>query len=337
MKTIGKLLPMICLMLFAASVANAQLSISVNIGIAPPALPVYVQPECPVVNDMWVPGYWAYDNVDGYYWVPGVWVAAPNPGLLWTPAYWGFAGGLYGFHAGYWGAHIGFYGGVNYGGGYGGFGFIGGSWVGGAFRYNTAVVHVNTTVITNVYVDRTVINNTRYVNNSHASFNGPGGSTAKPRPEELAAMKEKHVPPTAAQKSHLQSAHNDKSQYAKNNGGHPAAVAMNKVGGTPVNSKGEVAKDSKLGNQKPGAEKAAAGEKAEKPAVGEKPATGEKATKPAAEKPAASKPMAPKPAASKPMAPKPAASKPMAPKPAMKRAAPQRPASKPQPPAKKQK
>ena len=45
----------------------------------------------------------------------------------------------------------------------GGFGFIGGGWSGGVFRYNTAVVNVNTTVVRNVYVDRTVINNTTVI------------------------------------------------------------------------------------------------------------------------------------------------------------------------------
>ena len=45
------------------------------------------------------------------------------------------------------------------------------------FRYNTAVVNVNTTVVRNVYVDRTVINNT-VVN--RASFNGAGGVVARP-------------------------------------------------------------------------------------------------------------------------------------------------------------
>ena len=49
---------------------------------------------------------------------------------------------------------------------------------GNVFRYNTAVVNVNTTVVLNVYVDRTVINNTTVAN--RASFNGPGGVTARP-------------------------------------------------------------------------------------------------------------------------------------------------------------
>lgn len=239
--------------LFVINKANAQLSVGISVGFAPPALPVYVQPACPYDGYMWVPGYWAYDNVDGYYWVPGVWVAAPRPGFLWTPAYWGYAGGAYGFHAGYWGPHVGFYGGINYGGGYGGVGFGGGAWYGGSFRYNTAVMNVNTTVVHNTYVDRTVINNVTV--NNHTSFNGPGGVAAQPRPEEIAAAKEQHLQPTTEQQSHQQTAHSDPTQFAKNNNGHPTATAMNKVGGTPVNEHGQVAANSKLGNQNPNAYK----------------------------------------------------------------------------------
>ena len=142
-----KMLVLSAALLFVMNKANAQLSISLSVGIAPPALPVYVQPACPTNGYMWQPGYWSYTPDGGYYWVPGVWVAAPRPGLLWTPSYWGYAGGNYGFHAGYWGPHVGFYGGINYGFGYGGVGFGGGMWSGGSFRYNTAEVNVNRTVI----------------------------------------------------------------------------------------------------------------------------------------------------------------------------------------------
>ncbi|MGZ3820966.1 MAG: YXWGXW repeat-containing protein, partial [Mucilaginibacter sp.] len=133
---------------------NAQAIPTAN--TAPPELPTYEQPPCPVDGYLWVPGYWAFNPVNGYYWVPGVWVAPPDTGLLWTPAYWGFNGIAFVFHPGYWGARVGFYGGINYGYGYGGYGFVGGSWSGRYFRYNTAVVRVNTTVIHNTYVDRTV-------------------------------------------------------------------------------------------------------------------------------------------------------------------------------------
>src|SRR6185437_16501835 len=139
-----------------AAPAKAGVAIGVSIGIAPPPLPVYVQPPIPAPGFLWTPGYWGYGEA-GYYWVPGVWVRPPAVGLLWTPGYWGFAGGVYGWHAGYWGPHVGFYGGVNYGFGYGGVGFVGGEWRGSRFAYNTAVVNVNKTVIRNTYINNTVI------------------------------------------------------------------------------------------------------------------------------------------------------------------------------------
>lgn len=174
----------------------SQIAVGISVRVAPPALPVYLQPPCPTPGYLWTPGHWAYGPA-GYYWVQGVWVAPPRPGLLWTPGYWGYAGGIYVWHAGYWGTHVGFYGGVHYGFGYGGVGFVGGVWRGGVFHYNTAVMRVNTAVIHNTYVDRTVINRTAISN--HASFNGPGGVMARPTREEQVAMHEQHFQPTARQ------------------------------------------------------------------------------------------------------------------------------------------
>jgi hypothetical protein len=239
MKKVLKMFVLLMVFSFAASSTFAQLSVSISVGIAPPALPVYVQPACPTDGYLWQPGYWAYSqDDDDYYWVPGVWVSPPNSGLYWTPAYWGYEGGSYGFHSGYWGAHVGFYGGINYGFGYGGVGFVGGAWSGGGFRYNTAVVNVNTTVVHNTYIDRTVIN----VNvNNHTSFNGPGGVTARPTQQEQAAMHEHHVQPTADQVAHQRTAMADKSQFSKVNNGKPVAAAMDKVHGTAYGPKGHAA------------------------------------------------------------------------------------------------
>ncbi|MGA9788557.1 MAG: YXWGXW repeat-containing protein [Candidatus Sulfotelmatobacter sp.] len=156
--------------------APAQIGVGISVRIGPPALPVYEQPLCPGPGYLWTPGYWAWDDVDGYYWVPGTWVVAPV-GLLWTPGYWGWNDDVYAWNAGYWGPEIGFYGGINYGFGYRGNGFYGGEWRGGTFFYNTAVTRVNTTMITNVYVNKTVIVN----NTSHVAFNGGrGGVDARP-------------------------------------------------------------------------------------------------------------------------------------------------------------
>jgi hypothetical protein len=173
---------------------------------------------------MWTPGYWAYGD-DGYYWVPGAWVPAPYEGALWTPPYWGWSDGLYVFHTGYWGPHVGYYGGVNYGFGYMGVGFVGGLWRGHEFAYNTAVVHVNETVIHNTYIDRTVVERNTVVNDRHVAYSGgPGGIQHQPNPGERQAMHEAHVQPTSFQQQHMQTARADHSSYFKANNGHPQNV-----------------------------------------------------------------------------------------------------------------
>jgi hypothetical protein len=200
----------------------------ISITIAPPILPVYVQPPCPVEGYMWQPGYWAWDGEE-YYWVPGVWVAPPVANVVWTPGYWGYVGGIYGWHAGYWGAHCGYYGGVNYGFGYGGIGFGGGEWHGGIWRYNTAVTNVNNTVIRNTYVNNTVINN--YNNSSHVSFNGPGGITARPTATEMTYANQHRIQATSAQVSHQQQARQNPQNRFSTNHGHPVNAAISRVAG----------------------------------------------------------------------------------------------------------
>jgi len=216
-------------LLFAVpAISFAQVSVGVAIHIGPPVLPVYEQPPCPTEGYLWTPGYWAYGPA-GYFWVPGAWVAPPQPGLLWTPGYWGFVNGGYFWHRGYWGPHVGYYGGVNYGFGYGGVGFWGGRWEGQRFMYNTAVVHVNETVVRNVYVDRTVVRNTTIVNN-HYSFNGPGGVRAMPTAEERGYMHEQHLQPTSNQYSHERMASQDHGNWASENHGspsHPEGMGVN--------------------------------------------------------------------------------------------------------------
>lgn len=215
---------------------SSSAAVAISITVAPPILPVYVQPPCPQEGYLWTPGYWAWAP-DGYYWVPGVWVAPPLVGLLWTPGYWGFGGGAYLWHAGYWGPHVGFYGGVDYGFGYPGVGFVGGVWAGNLFRYNTAVVNVNTAVVHNVYADRSVIRNGGAA--SRVSFNGPGGIDARPNAAETAAMRERHRQPTAAQASHLNMARADRAQRASVNHGNPVVAAMDSVNGRRFNNEGK--------------------------------------------------------------------------------------------------
>src|SRR5271154_1491527 len=233
------------------SPASAQIAVGISVHVGPPALPVYVQPPCPTEGFLWTPGYWAYGNA-GYYWVPGVWIAPPRVGVLWTPGYWGFAGGVYGWHAGYWGPHIGFYGGVNYGFGYGGVGFAGGEWRGGHFAYNTAVVNVNTTVVHNTFVDRTVVHENVGVS-AHASFNGgPGGTTAVATAQERSAEHEEHVAATSEQMSHEHAASQDRSNFASENHGKPANPAMSHVGERAENQQRRIGNGVESGKMTPG-------------------------------------------------------------------------------------
>jgi len=208
---------------FEASADFGGVELTVN--EAPPALPVYEMPPCPEPDLIWTPGYW-HHGLFGYYWVPGAWVPAPYEGALWTPGYWGFAGGSFGFHAGYWGPHIGFYGGVNYGGGYMGIGFAGGNWNGGHFAYNTAIIRVNTNVVTNVYVNTTIVRQTTIINTTNVSYNGgPNGIQHTPTPEEQTAAHEKHTAPTSFQIQHRTQASQNPGNRASANGGHPAVLA----------------------------------------------------------------------------------------------------------------
>jgi len=211
-----------------SQVSQAQISVGVNINVAPPELPVYTPPPLPSPGWIWTPGYWAWaDDGSGYYWVPGTWVEPPQAGFLWTPGYWGWEGGAYLWHAGYWGQHVGFYGGVNYGFGYTGAGFVGAEWRGGALFYNTAIVHAGPDVhITNVYnqtVNVTVVN--------HVSFNGGnGGIQARPTPEQEQFSREQHLPPVAAQRTQETSARGNPALRASANGGHPPVAATARPG-----------------------------------------------------------------------------------------------------------
>jgi len=222
------------LALLTTPVSFAQGGVFVNFSIhtPPPPLPVYAQPPCPQDGYLWTPGYWAWGS-GGYYWVPGVWVRPPEVGVLWTPGYWAFAGAVYTWHPGYWGPHVGFYGGVHYGFGYTGAGFVGGVWHGGVFRYNTAVVNVNRTIVHNTYVDRTVIHNTTAVN--RASFNGTGGIVARPTAVEASAMREQHFQATTGQILHQQIASHDFNQRASVNHGYPPAAGVRSINARSYN------------------------------------------------------------------------------------------------------
>ena len=208
----------------APSVAPAQIAVGLSITLAPPPLPVYVQPPLPAPGYIWTPGYWAYGPA-GYYWVPGTWVLPPAVGLLWTPGYWGWVNGIYSWHAGYWGPHVGFYGGINYGFGYTGVGFFGGHWDHGVFVYNNAVTHVT-------------INNVATFNRpvavaavSRVSFNGGnGGIHAQPTAAQIAAARERHFGATPLQAQHEHAAAGNHALLATVNHNRPPIAATARPG-----------------------------------------------------------------------------------------------------------
>src|SRR6202171_583216 len=220
------LFALVVLCMSAASFA--QIGVGIVVTFAPPPLPVYEQPLCPEDGYIWTPGYWAYgDDFDDYYWVPGTWVLAPEVGFLWTPAYWGWGGEGFVFYEGYWGPVVGFYGGISYGFGYFGEGYEGGRWDHDRFFYNRSVNNINITEIHNVY-NTTVINNTTV---NYVSYNGGnGGINARPRPEDEAAARERHIPPVAVQTQHAQAARSNRQQRASVNMGKPPVAATPKPG-----------------------------------------------------------------------------------------------------------
>jgi hypothetical protein len=204
--------------------ASSFAGVFISVGIAPPPLPVYVQPACPGDGYIWTPGYWAYGD-DGYYWVPGTWVAAPEPGLLWTPGYWGWGGNAYIWHAGYWGPHVGFYGGVNYGFGYFGAGYGGGYWHGRDFFYNRSV---NNVTITNVHIYNRTVNN---VTVNRVSYNGGhGGINRRPGRDEERWDHERHFEATHMQMDHEHAARGNREFLASVNHGRPAVAATARPG-----------------------------------------------------------------------------------------------------------
>jgi WXXGXW repeat (2 copies) len=222
-RRLGAALVAVCL---AAIPLSSFAGVFVSVGIAPPPLPYYAQPEIPGPGYIWTPGYWDYADGD-YYWVPGTWVQAPYEGALWTPGYWGWGDGFYVFHGGYWGRHVGFYGGINYGYGYGGRGYEGGYWNHGSFNYNRSVNNINNVHITNVY-NKTVINNP---GGNRASFNGGrGGVGARPTAQEQAFGREQHTQPVAAQQQQVHMASQNTALRASVNHGTPAIGATPRAG-----------------------------------------------------------------------------------------------------------
>jgi hypothetical protein len=89
MKTLKKVLLTLAVAFFIIAARAQDVGISLTATTAPPSLPVYVQPPCPVDGYMWTPGYWAYNAAGDYYWVPGVWVD-PGSGFVMDTSLLGF-------------------------------------------------------------------------------------------------------------------------------------------------------------------------------------------------------------------------------------------------------
>jgi hypothetical protein len=212
------------LILAVPTPASAQVALGVSVQIAPPLLPVYVQPPMPAVGYMWTPGYWAWSQPVGYYWVPGTWIQPPIVGVLWTPPYWGWNNGAYAFFGGYWGPHVGYYGGVNYGYGYGGNGYDGGRWNGGNFAYNQSANNFGSVHVANSYQHGLTTNN-----GSNVSYvGGANGLKTEPSAEERSAANDKHIPATAEQTRHITTAASNPALAASHNNGHPAIAATSR-------------------------------------------------------------------------------------------------------------
>ncbi len=211
----------------APTISQAQISIGISVGFAPPALPFYYQPRIPAYGYIWTPGYWAWDGeIQDYYWIPGVWVRPPRIGLLWTPGYWGWNNGQYLFNDGYWDTRVGFYGGIDYGYGYGGNGYEGGQWRGGRLFYNRSVNNITNIHITNVY-NRPI----GRAGPGRVSFNGGnGGVQVRPNAAQLAVARDSHVAYTADQQRHVQAARAEPGLRAKVNHGAPTILASPRPG-----------------------------------------------------------------------------------------------------------
>jgi len=96
--------------------------------------------------------------------------------------------------------------------------------------YNRSVTNVNVTVVHNVYERNVVVNQSERV-----SYNGgPRGINARPEPAEMAALRETHTRPVAAQVEHVRAAESNRQQFASVNRGRPVQIAQAQPLATPI-------------------------------------------------------------------------------------------------------
>lgn len=81
--------------------ATAQVSLSINVGVAPPPLRYEVVPA-PRVGYVWAPGYWNWSG-RRYVWVGGTWHHS-RPGYVYYNPRWVHDRGRWVYHRSYWGA-----------------------------------------------------------------------------------------------------------------------------------------------------------------------------------------------------------------------------------------
>ena len=83
----------------AAMPAIAQVSVSINLGVAPPE-PRYEVVPAPRSGYAWAPGYWHWEN-ERHVWSQGRWIAA-RPGSDWVADRWDARDGRHYYKPGYW-------------------------------------------------------------------------------------------------------------------------------------------------------------------------------------------------------------------------------------------
>jgi len=113
-------------------------------------------------------------------------------------------------------------------------------------------------------------------NTERVSYNGgSGGIEARPTAEEEAASRDRHIPPTSTQTSHVQTASSNRQLYESVNHGKPAIAATAKPG--EFTGRGAVAAKAAAPSYKPATARSAAPARGANPAAEnrttERPAT----------------------------------------------------------------
>src|SRR5271167_2121049 len=58
---VNRFIAAISLLMLVPMLSMAQVSVGISVNIAPPELPVYVQPPIPAEGYLWSPGNWSWD------------------------------------------------------------------------------------------------------------------------------------------------------------------------------------------------------------------------------------------------------------------------------------